>query len=79
MMGTQAIMSPEIPSSPLGDDYGQLRLGLTSHLNTRGMGGREGGRWEGGREGGRWEGGREVGGREGGREVGGREEGDGRE
>lgn len=39
MMGTQAIMSPEMPSSPLGEDYGGRPLGLTtftSHLNTRG-------------------------------------------
>ena len=49
MMSTQAMLSPESPSSPdpLGDDYaGRLPLGLsthTSHFNTRG---REEGREE---------------------------------
>ena len=41
MRGTQAINSPEMPSSPLGDDLSERQpLGLsihTSHLNTRGM------------------------------------------
>ena len=39
MLGTQSIMSPEIPSSPIGEDYGRMPLGLPSHLTTRGEGG----------------------------------------
>ena len=38
MLGTQSIMSPEIPSSPIGEDYGRMPLGLPSHLTTRGEG-----------------------------------------